>query len=66
MHPGMGYLGVADADAAAKRVTELGGTMIVPPQEIPEVGRFGVATDPQGARFALHTPAKKYAHGRGR
>jgi len=48
----MGYLGVDDADATSKRIAEMGGTIIVPPQDIPEVGRFGVATDPQGAVFA--------------
>ena len=41
---------VADADAAAARATELGGTAIVPPFDAPWV-RMTVIADPQGATF---------------
>lgn len=50
----MPYVGVADVDAAAKRVQELGGSMCVPPTEIPQTGRFAVVGDPQGAYFSLY------------
>jgi predicted enzyme related to lactoylglutathione lyase len=43
---------VADADAAAARVAELGGSILLPPMDIP-VGRFSVAADPAGAAFTL-------------
>ncbi len=38
-----------DADAIAAKCAELGGKIIVPPRDIPEVGRFCVIQDPQGA-----------------
>ena len=41
---------VDDADAVAKRATELGGTVVVPPFDAPWV-RMTVLTDPQGATF---------------
>ncbi|MEJ8631161.1 hypothetical protein P0F65_17775 [Sphingomonas sp. I4] len=47
------YFAVADIDAAAARVTELGGTIEYGPVEIPG-GDFSMsAVDPQGARFGL-------------
>jgi uncharacterized protein len=42
---------VADADQAAARAQELGGTVLLPPMDIP-VGRFTVVADPQGATFS--------------
>ena len=41
---------VDDADAAAARAQELGGTVVVPPVDAPWV-RMTVITDPQGATF---------------
>ena len=41
---------VDDADAAASKATELGGTVIVPPFDAPWV-RMTVISDPQGATF---------------
>jgi predicted enzyme related to lactoylglutathione lyase len=49
----LGYVGVDDVDAAADRVTRLGGTVHVPPTDIPAVSRFSIFTDPQVARLAL-------------
>lgn len=48
-----GYVAVADCDATCARVTELGGKIMKAPQDIPNVGRFAICTDPQGAYFAL-------------
>jgi predicted enzyme related to lactoylglutathione lyase len=42
--------GVADADAAAARAAELGGTVLVPPFDAPWI-RGTVIRDPQGATF---------------
>ncbi|HKH75898.1 MAG TPA: VOC family protein [Rubrobacteraceae bacterium] len=47
------YFTAEDADAAAKRIAELGGTVMVPPMGIASGGRICVARDPQGAVFAL-------------
>ncbi|MFT3955535.1 MAG: VOC family protein [Piscinibacter sp.] len=49
------YVTVADVDATAKRCTELGGKVIVGPQDIPEVGRFAVILDRQGAALNIIT-----------
>ena len=46
------YFAVDDADATAAKITELGGTILVPPFDTP-VGRIGVAQDPQGAVFSF-------------
>lgn len=51
------YICTPDADATAARATELGGTVLVPAQDIPEVGRFCVIQDPQGGVFSAFTPA---------
>jgi len=47
------YITVDDADASAERVKVLGGVVIVPPTDIPGVGRFTVIQDPQGAVVSL-------------
>jgi predicted enzyme related to lactoylglutathione lyase len=46
------YFAVADADAAAAKITELGGSILAPPFDTP-VGRIAVAQDPQGAVFSV-------------
>ena len=48
------YFGVEDADAAAQRVRELGGTVIVEPFDF-TFGRMVEVADPHGARFLLTT-----------
>jgi hypothetical protein len=49
----IGYVGVNDVDATADRIKRLGGTVHVPPQEIPNISRFSVVADPQMATLAL-------------
>jgi predicted enzyme related to lactoylglutathione lyase len=49
----LAYFGVADVDAKAAAVTDAGGQVIVPPTDIPGVGRFAFVTDPAGAPFYL-------------
>jgi predicted enzyme related to lactoylglutathione lyase len=46
------YFGTDDADAAAAKAAETGGTVIVPPFDTP-VGRIAVLSDPQGAVFSV-------------
>jgi predicted enzyme related to lactoylglutathione lyase len=49
----MGYIGVDDVDAYAKRVTAAGGAVHRGPEDIPGIGRFAVAGDPHGAGFII-------------
>lgn len=49
------YFAVADADAAAATIAELGGTVLAGPFDTP-VGRMAVAADPQGAAFSIIQP----------
>jgi len=54
----VGYVEVADADGAAAKVQRLGGKMLGAPMDIPNVGRFAMVTDPQGAAFNLFQSAR--------
>ncbi len=49
----MPYFAVTDADAAFARAKGLGGTAVVPPTDIPNVGRFSLLRDDQGAHFSV-------------
>lgn len=53
------YVTVDDVDATAARVEELGGKLLRPPADIPNVGRFCVIQDPQGAALCAITYVKK-------
>lgn len=52
------YVTVADVDALVKKVVSLGGTVHMPPADIPSVGRFAVIADPQGATINVITYAR--------
>jgi len=52
----LGYVAVPDVDASAKQAEALGGKVLSAPRDIPEVGRFAVIADPQGAAIAIFTP----------
>jgi predicted enzyme related to lactoylglutathione lyase len=49
------YVTVDDVDAREADVKKLGGKTLVPPTDIPGVGRFCVIQDPQGATISLIT-----------
>jgi predicted enzyme related to lactoylglutathione lyase len=49
----IGYVAVEDVDAAAEQVKQLGGAVHVAPRDIPNIGRFAVIADPQGAAISL-------------
>ena len=49
----VGFIDVDDVDAYAQRVEQAGGKLHCPPMDIPHVGRFVSAEDPQGATFLL-------------
>jgi predicted enzyme related to lactoylglutathione lyase len=49
----MTYVSVEDCDASVAKVETLGGTICVPPTDIPKVGRFAVINDPTGAVISI-------------
>ncbi len=49
------YITVDDVEVSAIRVEKLGGEVILPPTDIPNVGRFCVIKDPQGISLNLIT-----------
>jgi predicted enzyme related to lactoylglutathione lyase len=51
----IGYVHVPDVDAYAERVKAAGGKIVRPPTDVPQMLRFSVVTDPQGAPFVLFT-----------
>ncbi len=53
------YITVDDVDAMAKSVLDLGGKILKPAFDIPEIGRFCVLQDPQGAVLCAMTYVKK-------
>jgi predicted enzyme related to lactoylglutathione lyase len=58
MSPAWGiYICVTNADETAAKVLKLGGKVFAGPQDIPDVGRFAVLQDPQGAVFMILQPA---------
>ncbi len=52
------YFAVADCDDSTRRAESLKGKLYVPPTDIPNVGRFSVVADAQGASLALIKLAK--------
>jgi predicted enzyme related to lactoylglutathione lyase len=53
------FVTVMDVDATAKKAQEAGATLIVPPKDIPDVGRFCTFQDPQGAVLSVISYLKK-------
>jgi predicted enzyme related to lactoylglutathione lyase len=59
------YFATDDAAATAARITEAGGTVLVPPMAVGPLGSMVIAADPQGCTFGLwqagqHTGATIY------
>ncbi len=52
-----GYVWVESVDDAAAKVKAAGGRIIREAMDIPNIGRFAIATDPQGAYFTLFRDA---------
>jgi predicted enzyme related to lactoylglutathione lyase len=50
---------VDDVDKVAKNVVDMGGKILKPAFDIPEVGRFCVLQDPQGAVLCAMTYLNK-------
>lgn len=51
------YIQVDDVDAYAAKAEELGGMIIAPPENVPNVGRVCMLADPEGAPVCLMAPA---------
>src|SRR5690554_1354453 len=49
----IGYVGVDDVDSTAAKVEELGGAVLMPPRDIPGVGRVAMVTDPENIPFYI-------------
>ncbi|MGI8814115.1 MAG: VOC family protein [Pseudonocardia sp.] len=47
------YLASDDADATAKLISENGGSVVIEPMDIPEIGRMAIAADPTGGVFGV-------------
>ncbi len=47
------YINVESVEEYSKKVTALGGQVVVPKTEIPRMGWFAVAVDPDGNTFGL-------------
>jgi uncharacterized protein len=50
------YISVADADDIARRVQEAGGSVVVEPMDVMDLGRMGFFADPTGAVFGVWQP----------
>ena len=51
------YVFVEDADATTEKAKGLGGSALLDPMDVPEVGRIAVLQDPQGATFGVIKPS---------
>lgn len=52
----VGYVYVDDVDAIVAKAKSLGGHEVVPPTDLPDVGRIAMVSDPQGAVIAMIKP----------
>jgi uncharacterized protein len=50
------YISVADADATAAKVAAAGGSVIVEPMDVMDIGRMAFFSDPTGAVFGIWQP----------
>lgn len=56
-HPGwIGYIHVADVDAKVKEIEAAGGSVHLPPRDVPGAGRIAMLSDPGGAPFYVMDP----------
>ncbi len=50
------YISVADADETARKVQEAGGSVVIEPMDVMDIGRMAYFSDPSGAVFAVWQP----------
>lgn len=53
------YAQVDDLEKYLAKATELGGKIVVPPQEVPNMGHFAWFSDPEGTVFGLWKPVRQ-------
>jgi uncharacterized protein len=53
------YVAVANADAISDKVKGLGGTLVLPPFDVFDIGRMAVLRDPTGAHFCVWQALKR-------
>ncbi len=49
------YVTVNNVDETAQLAVDMGGAIVVPPTDIPQIGRFAVIADPQGGTINVIT-----------
>jgi len=53
----LAYLGIDDIQRAVRTAEALGAQVLLPPVDVPGIGRAAVLRDPQGAAFGVFEPA---------
>jgi len=53
------YIAVDDIDDCAEKTAVLGGKVLVPPHDVPDVGRICAVSDPTGAIVHLMQPVER-------
>jgi uncharacterized protein len=57
------FIGTPSVDSTLEGIQRLGGKVLKGATDIPNVGKYAIASDPQGVTFALYTPAAGSADG---
>jgi len=52
-HKPVNYIAVESVDEYSKKIEELGGKVVTPKQEVPGIGWWALALDPEGNLFAI-------------
>ena len=55
-HGWLSYVGVDDIHASTEKARSLGATIVMGPQEIPDIGSMTILTDPTGCTIAIFQP----------
>ena len=52
-HKPVNYIAVESVDEYSRKIETLGGKVIVPKMEVPGIGWWAFAVDPEGNQFAI-------------
>ena len=55
-HKAVNYIQVESVDEYMKKIESLGGRIVVPKMEVPGIGWWALALDPEGNQFAILQP----------
>jgi len=55
----LNYVLVESVDDFSKKLVQLGGKIVMPKREIPNMGQFAVALDPEGNGFGIYESGEK-------